>query len=188
MSACFARNFIFQRRPLLRLPLPLHNTRKNCSLPRGGQQEQDVTFLQLCVDSHYISPGQRNIELFRHGQSCSYGPLGMKLKRNLLERWWNSMTSSPAQVIGINTIKSSKDNNGAGRQGRFRIVESKDFEDVFKQEQLSKDRVIQKVQELLQRSSSLRESLFQGKLIERQDKSIVCFRLKIEPCFVWILS
>lgn len=156
-----ARNFTLHRRTLLRPPLSLHHPRKRCTPPSGGQQDQVVSFLQLCVDSHYISPGQRNIELFQQGNSCSYGPLGMELKRNLLERWWHSLSSSPAQVFGINTINCSED-NAAGGQGRFRVVEPKDFEDVFKQEQLSKEKVIQKVRELLQRSSSLRASLFQG--------------------------
>lgn len=160
-----ARNFTLHRRTLLRPPLSLHHPRKRCSPPSGGQQDQVASFLQLCVDSHYISPGQRNIELFQQGNSCSYGPLGTELKRNLLERWWRSMSSSPAQVFGINTINCSED-DAAGGQGRFRVVEPKDFEDVFKQEQLSKEEVIQKVRELLQRSSSLRASLFQGALEE----------------------
>lgn len=123
-----------------------------------------MSFLQLCVDSHYISPGQRNVELFQQGSSCSYGPLGLELRRNLLERWWHSMSSSPAQVFGISTVNCSEGNAAGGQEGRFRVVEPKDFEDVFKQEQLSKEKVIQEVRELLQRSSSLRASLFQGVL------------------------
>lgn len=162
MTHC-ARNFPFLYRALRRPSLVGHHPRQRCcSAPPGGQQDEVASFLQLCVDSHYISPGQRNIELFQQGNSCSYGPLGTELKRNLLELWWHSVSSSPAQVFGINTVNSRKDDAAGGQEERFRIVEAKDFEDVCKQEHLSKAKLILKVRELLQRSSSLRASLFQG--------------------------
>lgn len=160
-----ARNFPFLRRALRSLLLVVHQPRRRCSAPPGGQQDEVASFLQLCVDSHYISPGERNLELFQQGNSCSYGPLGMELKKNLLERWWHSMSSSPVQVFGINTVHSRRDSAAGGPEERFRIVEAKDFEDVFSQEHLGKEKVIQKVRELLQRSSSLRASLFQGWLV-----------------------
>lgn len=157
-----ARNSPFLRRaPRTPRPAP-RPSRQRCSAPPGGQQDELVSFLQLCVDSHYISPGQRNMELFRRGNCCRYGPLGAELKRNLLERWWHSMSSSPAQVFGINTVTSREGCAAGGHEGRFSILQSKDFESVFRQERLSKEKVIQKVRELLQRSSSLRASLFQG--------------------------
>lgn len=154
-----ARNLPLLRRAL-RSPQPVvRHPRRRCSAPPGGQQQDEVaSFLQLCVDSHYVSPGERNMERFQQGTSCSYGPLGVELKRNLLERWWHSMSSSPLQVFGINTVHSA----AGGQEQRFRVVEAKDFEDVLGQEHLSKEKLVQKVRELLQRSSSLRASLFQG--------------------------
>lgn len=74
------------------------------------------------------------------------------------------MSSSPAQVFGINTLTCSEGDAAGGQEGRLRVVEPRDFEEVFEQEQLSKEKVIQKVRELLRRSSSLRASLFQGGL------------------------
>lgn len=75
------------------------------------------------------------------------------------------MNSSPAQVFGIDTVNSRKEIAAGGQEERFRIVEAKDFEDVFNQERLSKEKLIQKIRELLQRSSSLRASLFQGWMV-----------------------
>lgn len=161
------RNFILKRQTLSTPPLwrPLlspQHTRKHCSVSSDGERDQVVALLQLCVDRHYISPGQRNIELFRQGRSCSYGPLGMELKRNLLEQWWHSVTRSSAQVFGIKTA--------AEGQGHFRIVESENLEQIFQQKQLSKEEVIQEVRELLQKSPSVRASLFQGKVPQCSNK------------------
>lgn len=168
------RNFILKRQTLSTPPLwrPLlspQHTRKHCTVSSDGEQDQVVALLQLCVDRHYISPGQRNVELFRQGRSCSYGPLGMELKRNLLEQWWHSVTRSSAQVFGINTLNSGKDTAAEG-QGHFRIVESENLEQIFQQKQLSKEEVIQKVRELLQNSPSVRASLFQGKVPQCSNK------------------
>lgn len=87
----------------------------------------------------------------------------MELKRNLLEQWWHSATRSSAQVFGINTLNRGKDTAAEG-QGHFRIVEPENLEQIFQQKQLSKEEVIQQVRALLQKSPSVRASLFQGRV------------------------
>lgn len=72
------------------------------------------------------------------------------------------MSSSPARVFAINTVNSRGDTAAEAQEDRFSIIRHKDFESVLKKEHLSKEKVIQGVRELLQRSWSLRASLFQG--------------------------
>ncbi|XP_022620746.1 DNA polymerase subunit gamma-2, mitochondrial [Seriola dumerili] len=141
----------------------LRLNRGRCSASWSEDLDEVRTLLQLCLDRHYISRGQANAELFRRGMSCSYGPLGMELRRNLLEQWWLSVTRSTAQVFGINTLSSSKDRETDG-VGQLRMVESENLKQILEQQELSKDQIIQEVQMLLQRSPSVRTNLLQGAL------------------------
>lgn len=171
------RNVLSRRPSILKTPqcsltLFLQHTRKRCSTSPDENLDKVRTLVQLCVDRYYISPGQSNIELFQRGVSCTYGPLGLELRRNLLELWWHSVTRSSAQVFGINTLNSSKDTARDGR-GQLRIVESEHFKEIFEQRELSKEQLIQKVQELLQRSPSVRTNLLQGRVLHLPDRLTV---------------
>lgn len=125
--------------------------------------DQIGTLLQLCVDRYFISPGDANAELFRRGMRCSYGPLGMELRRNLLEQWWRSVTQSTAQVFGIKTLSSIMDTD-RDREGQLRVVDYKDIKQILEEKDLSKELLIQKIQMLLQRSPTVKTNLFQGAL------------------------
>lgn len=125
--------------------------------------------MQLCVDRHYVSPGQSNVELFQRGVSCSFGPLGMQLRRNILERWWHSVTTSSAQVFGINTLNRTEDAATDG-QGQLKVVDSESFQHIFEQQEVSREQLAQKVQELLQKSPSVRRNLFKGRVQYVPDK------------------
>uniref|UniRef100_A0AAQ4QQY5 Polymerase (DNA directed), gamma 2, accessory subunit n=1 Tax=Gasterosteus aculeatus aculeatus TaxID=481459 RepID=A0AAQ4QQY5_GASAC len=120
-------------------------------------------FMQLCVDRHYVSPGHTNTELFQRGVSCVYGPLGVELRRNLLEQWWRSVTRSSAQVFGINTLCRSRDTATGGR-GQLGIVESGCLKHLIEKHELSKEQLIQELEKLIQRSTSLRTDFLQGAL------------------------
>ncbi|XP_040891195.1 DNA polymerase subunit gamma-2, mitochondrial [Toxotes jaculatrix] len=141
----------------------LRHTRGRCSSSRSEDVDQVRTLLQLCQDRYYISPGQANADLFRRGTSCSYGPLGMELRRNLLDQWWHSVTRSRAQVLGINTLSSSKDRETDGG-GQLRMLESENLKQILERPELSKEQILQEVQALLQRSPSVRTNLLQGAL------------------------
>ncbi|XP_024146145.1 DNA polymerase subunit gamma-2, mitochondrial isoform X3 [Oryzias melastigma] len=65
---------------------------RSCSSAPTDRSDQLRSFLELCMDRHYVSPGETNSDLFQRGLSCSYGPLGTELRRNLLEQWWHSVT------------------------------------------------------------------------------------------------
>lgn len=169
MFTCCAINYLclstWRRRYLPELTLILQRHRRCCSsAPENLAQVEPL--LQFCVDSYYISPGQINMELFQHGLSCSYGPLGMGLRRNLLDQWWRSVTTSSAQVFGIKTLNCSKNPllDGAGQLG---IVDLDNVAQILGRKEVSREELIQQVQELLQRSPFMRTSFFQGKVRPR---------------------
>ncbi|XP_041839182.1 DNA polymerase subunit gamma-2, mitochondrial [Melanotaenia boesemani] len=132
--------------------------RYSTSLTEGLDQIQ--TLLQLCVDRYYISPGAINMQLFQRGFSCNYGPLGMELKRNLLNQWWLSVTGSRSQVFGINTLNSSEERAAHG----LRIVDSEHLQRILEQHDLSKEQLIHEACKLLQSSPYARTNLLQGAL------------------------
>lgn len=146
------------------LTLFLQQSRRHCSSAPEDNLERLRTLLQFCVDRYYICPGQTNIALFQHGLSCSYGPLGMGLRRNLLDQWWHSVSTSSAQVFGIRTLNCSKDptTDGAGQLG---IVDLDNVTQILVQKDLSREELIQQVQELLRSSPLTRTSLYQGKVL-----------------------
>lgn len=161
-------------RPVVRLqssqkrtPPGLTLSRRRCSASAAEDVDRVRTLLQLCQDRHYICPGQTNAELFQRGVSCSYGPLGMELRRNLLEQWWLSVTRSRVQVFGINTLNSCAD--GAGR---FAVVETEHLKQILKKPELSKEQIIQEVQMLFQRSKYVRTNFLQGKRKQNTEKTL----------------
>lgn len=157
-------NLIPKHRYLSRLTLFLQRSRLLCSSAPEDNLGRLRTLLQFCVDRYYICAGQTNIELFQHGLSCSYGPLGMELRRNLLDQWWHSLSTSSTQVFGIKTLNCSKDPtiDGAGQLG---IVDLDNVTQMLVQKDLSREELIQQVQELLRSSPFMRTSLYQGKVL-----------------------
>lgn len=144
------------RRVLLKPGLPtMRSTQcsrgRCCPAPHEGL-DRVRTLLQLCTDRYFISPGELNLELFQCGFSCSYGPLGVELRRNLLEQWWHSVTGSTAQVWGIKTLSSSREERAAC--GPL-LVETERFQQMLKQ---GKDQLAQE----LQRTQRVRTNLLQG--------------------------
>lgn len=128
-----------------------------------GRCSQDVapTLLQFFVDRCYIAPGQTNVELWGRGLSCSYGPLGTELRRNVLEQWWHSVTRSGAQVFGINTL-STWQNTASDGGGHLRIGQSANIQQILEQRDVSNE---QRTQMFLERSTSVRANLLQGTLL-----------------------
>ncbi|XP_074550669.1 DNA polymerase subunit gamma-2 [Halichoeres trimaculatus] len=150
--------------------------------------DQIRTLLQLCVGRYFISPGDVNAELFQRGMSCSYGPLGMELRRNLLEQWWSSVTRGRAQVFGIKTLSSTVDAD-PDRQGQLRVVDCEHIKQILKEKDLSKELLMQKLQMLLQRSPKVKTNLFQGALeqfvpsLELVNRKLPFGLAEAGPCF-----
>lgn len=147
---------------------PAHSLRHSRGLGSTSPSEhadQLRTLLQLCVDRYYISAGQTNTDLFQRGMSCSYGPLGMEMRKNLLEQWWHSVTASRVQVFRINTLTGCRSNGDTEENVQFRIVESGYLKEILDQRGLSREHLIQEVQMFLQSAPYVRQNLLQGKLL-----------------------
>ncbi|KAK5599539.1 hypothetical protein CRENBAI_019748 [Crenichthys baileyi] len=138
----------------------MRGSRGLCSKAPNDGLDRVRTLLQLCADRYFISPGESNAELFRRGWSCIYGPLGLELRRNLLQQWWHSVTRSRARVFGVNTPSSSLERGAGG----VRVVESEHFQQILDQSELSREQLIQELNRLLLSSPSVRTSLLQGAL------------------------
>ncbi|KAM4604467.1 DNA polymerase subunit gamma-2 isoform 2-T2 [Polymixia lowei] len=125
--------------------------------------DQVRTLLQLCADRYYISPGHTHADSFQCGMGCSYGPLGTKLRKNIVDQWWNSVTRSRTQVFGISTLNVIKD-TAIGGKGGLKIVDTESLKQLLHMKELSRDELIQRLQVHLQNSASLRTSFLQGAL------------------------
>ncbi|KAJ8002048.1 hypothetical protein DPEC_G00175760 [Dallia pectoralis] len=121
------------------------------------------TVMQLCTDRHYIASGQLHIDSLQRGSSCGYGPLGMGLRKNLMDQWWKSVVDSRTEVFGISTMHTSKESH-TGLGGHWRVVDARNMCTLFTQKELSKDQLIQKIQALFERSAPVRTSLLPGAL------------------------
>nr|XP_057932515.1 DNA polymerase subunit gamma-2, mitochondrial [Doryrhamphus excisus] len=163
MSTHLVRN-VRPRRALKCQPVSiLPHARGHCTPPTNQDSNPGRTLLQLFVDRHFISPGENNVELFKRGTTCCYGPLGLNFSRNVLHQWWSSMTGSRAQVFGINTPTGNADAAMDG-WGHLRITEPDDLNKILKQKELSKEQLIHSVHISLQNSALLRTNVFQGAL------------------------
>ncbi|KAJ3614255.1 hypothetical protein NHX12_017829 [Muraenolepis orangiensis] len=132
-----------------------------------SEEDPDPTraLLQLCVDGHYVAPGQVHSDLLQRGMCCNYGPLGLELKTTLLEQWWRSVKRSRStQVFGISTPLQTH-HRTSGEEGDPLVVDVKILNQLLLDaEELSKAQIIQRIQTLLRLSTSLRTNLLQGAL------------------------
>lgn len=155
-------NFLWRRLSALGTPRCSLTLQMTTSCDRDVDQTR--TLLQLCVHRYFVSPGDVNTGLFQRGLSCSYGPLGMELRRNLLEQWWSSVSRSTAQVFGIKTLSSSSSlDTDTDRPGpQLRVVNYENVKQILEEKDLSKELLTEKLQMLLQRSPTVKTNLFQG--------------------------
>ncbi|XP_028305377.1 DNA polymerase subunit gamma-2, mitochondrial isoform X2 [Gouania willdenowi] len=133
-----------------------------CSPSYPEDQDPTRLLLQLCVDRYYVSPGEANKGRFQRGVSCSYGPLGAELHRNLLRQWWLSVTRSKARVFGLNTQSIGGDR--ATRPGQLRVVDCDGLTQLLNRRDLSTEQLVQEMKSVLQMSSPVRTNLLQGAL------------------------
>lgn len=140
-----------------RIALALQRGRDHSSAAGSHAEDSDriETLLKLCTARFYIASGQVQKDSFQRGAACVYGPLGMELRKNILEQWWNSVVSSRAQVFGISTLHTS-------REGPFKVVDSQAIQEVLNQRELSKDQLVQQLNMRFQSHYSARTSLLQG--------------------------
>lgn len=145
------RLFVFSRVSLNLSPLhELLQLHKHYGKSSDGGSDPAIGMLQLLQRRFFISPDQHHAVSFLKGRTCAYGPLGVDLKRNMLEQWWCSVVRSRPQVFGISTL------HGVGDKS------AKEVEDLLKRRDLTKEQLGESVAVLLQQRRPLRTSLLQG--------------------------
>uniref|UniRef100_A0A8C6WQT2 Polymerase (DNA directed), gamma 2, accessory subunit n=1 Tax=Neogobius melanostomus TaxID=47308 RepID=A0A8C6WQT2_9GOBI len=142
----------------------LQKVRERCNKSGNGDRAEVGTVLKLFADRGYISLEQADEEVPMRGVSCWYAPLGAELKRNLLEKWWDSVVNSRAQVFGVNTPSCTLDRGTGAELVHVKKIDTKNMREILEQNDLSSEQLIQQVNALLQRSLSLRTDFVQGAL------------------------
>ncbi|KAF7711243.1 DNA polymerase subunit gamma-2, mitochondrial isoform X1 [Silurus meridionalis] len=128
---------------------PLHvllQVSKHSVKSSDGGPDAAGDMLQLLQRRFFIPPDPHHAESLLKGRTCVYGPLGVDLKRNLLDQWWASVVRSRPQVFGISTLYELGD-KGAGEGNH-------------------KEKLGDSVDELLQRRQPWRTRLLQGALAQ----------------------
>ncbi|XP_067315531.1 DNA polymerase subunit gamma-2 isoform X2 [Pseudorasbora parva] len=135
-----------------KLPRYHRNVSKSINVTRDDISEETSLLMKLCAERYYIS-----FEAFQTS-SCTYGPLGTELKKNIIEQWTSAIRSR-AYVFGINTSLLSRT-----CEEPVRIVDLRALKEILNQDSLTKEESSQKIQKLLKNSTSVRTSLLQGAL------------------------
>ncbi|XP_060774930.1 DNA polymerase subunit gamma-2, mitochondrial isoform X1 [Neoarius graeffei] len=120
-----------------------------------GASDPADDMLQLLQRRFFIPQDHHQAVSLLNGKTCAYGPLGVDLKRNLLEQWWSSLVRSRPQVFGISSL------HGVGDKGA-----REEAEELLKQRDLTKEQLGERVLELIQRRPPFRTSLLQGALAQ----------------------
>ncbi|KPP79312.1 DNA polymerase subunit gamma-2, mitochondrial-like [Scleropages formosus] len=134
---------------------------RDCSDSASASDKADhLSSLQKLFSDHYYTVDEQlNRDNFVHSSSPSYGPLGMELRKNILEQWWRSVVMSRPQVLGISTPHGIK--SGTVGQGRtLKLVDAEVFSHILNEKKL----YMEALQKLPQDFVSMRTSLLQGAL------------------------
>ncbi|KAG7326833.1 hypothetical protein KOW79_010234 [Hemibagrus wyckioides] len=130
------------RKRLCRVNSNLLQFYKHYGKSSDGGSDPASSMMQLLQRRFFIPPEDYHAVSLLKGKACAYGPLGVDLKRNMLEQWWSSMVRSRPQVFGISTL------HGVGDKGAGEV------------EDLSKE------SKLVRRRQPFRTSLLQGALAQ----------------------
>ncbi|MCI4375728.1 hypothetical protein PGIGA_G00113170 [Pangasianodon gigas] len=136
---------------------PLHELLQLCKQygkSSDGGSDPASGMLQLLQRRFFIPPDHHHAVSLLKGKTCAYGPLGVDLKRNMLEQWWSAVVRSRPQVFGISTL------HGIGAKGGGEV------EDFLNQRDLTKEQLGERASELLQQTQPFRTSLLQGALAQ----------------------
>ncbi|XP_051751830.1 DNA polymerase subunit gamma-2, mitochondrial isoform X2 [Ctenopharyngodon idella] len=145
-------HYIRRRLQLSKENFPLYHRNISKCINRDDSSDETSLLMKLCAERHYISS-----EAF-HSRSCTYGPLGTELKKNIIEQWTSAIRSR-AYVFGINTSVLSRT-----CEEPVRIVDVRALKEILNQDSLTKEEASQKIHKLLKDAASFRTSLFQGAL------------------------
>lgn len=148
-----------------------HRNISNCITGDDSSVETSL-LMKLCAERYYISS-----EAF-HSRSCTYGPLGTELKKNIIEQW-SAAIRSRAYVFGINTSVLSRT-----CEEPVRIVDIRALKEILNQGSLTTEEASQKIHNFLEDTVSFRTSLFQGECRPVFTIHTVRIPLNSRPCAV----
>ena len=138
---------------------------------QSSESDHANELLKLCTERFYMAPDESQARALRHGTSCSYGPLGKELQKNISEQWWNSVTRSKTQVFGINTLQHVPNDKGS-----LKLVDTSAIGQIINNKDLTKGQVLDRLQQLLHHCSSVRTNLLQGE----QGLQNLCFGFRMD--------
>nr|XP_001922359.2 DNA polymerase subunit gamma-2, mitochondrial [Danio rerio] len=132
--------------------LPLYQRKISKCSAHDDSLDQTRFLMRLCSERYYISSEAFNT------RTCTYGPLGTELKKNIIDLWTSAIRSR-AYVFGISNSMQSRIPEEPGR-----IVNLKSFQEILSKDNPSKEETSQNIQKHLKDSLSVRTSLLQGAL------------------------
>ncbi|TSK62592.1 DNA polymerase subunit gamma-2, mitochondrial [Bagarius yarrelli] len=99
------RLLVFSRVKLLN---ELRQISKLYGTSSDGGSNPTVEMMQLFQRRFFIPPEKHHVVSLLRGRSCAYGPLGVDLKRNILEQWWGSVVRTRPQVFGVSSLHGAE--------------------------------------------------------------------------------
>lgn len=146
--------------------------RAHAELPRGAEaggaaesEEGSGALIEMCQRRHFLRGTQRR--LTRHsllsGCHSGFGPLGLELRRNLAAEWWSSAVVFREQVFPV-AARHLEPGPAPPGAGAFRLVPAETLREILQDRELSKEQLVAFLENLLNTSGTLRESLLHGML------------------------
>ncbi|XP_067860021.1 DNA polymerase subunit gamma-2 [Heptranchias perlo] len=118
------------------------------------------TLIELCQSRHFITGDIITRDALVNGW-YNYGHLGMELKKNLVNKWWDSVVLSREQVFGVETPhKLMGCQNSDDRS--VRLIETAALQEPLGNKDLNREEIVASLKDLLKESTVLRPNLLQG--------------------------
>ncbi|XP_077019708.1 DNA polymerase subunit gamma-2 isoform X2 [Tamandua tetradactyla] len=132
-------------------------------VPESGEGSEAL--LEICQRRHFLSGLKQQLsrESLLKGCHSGFGPLGVQLRKNLAAEWWSSVVVFREQVFPVDTLHHEPGLSLPG-DGAFRLVSAETLREILEDRELSKERLVAFLENLLKTSGKLRENLLHGVL------------------------
>ncbi|XP_063816870.1 DNA polymerase subunit gamma-2, mitochondrial isoform X3 [Pseudophryne corroboree] len=123
---------------------------------------QDVLF-DLCQRRHFILGDKLTATSLLRGFH-SLGPLGIELKKNLINEWWSMVLLKREQVLAIDTLNHLSGESASSTKPLLRICPESWLE-LLQKRDLTKDQLVALLKEHVGELGALRQDLLYGGLL-----------------------
>ncbi|XP_063098501.1 DNA polymerase subunit gamma-2, mitochondrial isoform X2 [Cavia porcellus] len=126
--------------------------------------EGGEALLEVCQRRHFLN-GTKHVSRDSLLRGChhGFGPLGVELRKNLAAEWWSSVVVCREQVFPVDALHHDPRPSLLG-DGAFRLVSAEALREILQDKELSKERLVAFLENLLKTSGKLRETLLHGAL------------------------